>query len=133
MPAFNFHKRFAAAVESGVKRLTIRHTARGAKRDDRAYLYTGQRTLSCRKLGEGKITDVLPIEIGRTACGEPYAAITRGNKQEHLAHRDMDNLAKDDGFLSGEEMVAWFEGEYELPFSGFLIQWIPIQRKEKSA
>ena len=126
MPAYNFKKQFAPLVESGEKRQTIRQAARGACRGATAYLYTGQRTKSCRKLGEGTITDVLPIEIGRHACGEPYACITEcDGKQTHLAHRDLDMLAKADGFKNGAEFVEWFEAQYSLPFTGYLHQWQP--------
>lgn len=127
MPAYNFKQQFAPAVESGQKRQTIRQTTKGARRGSTAYLYTGQRTSSCRKLGEGTITDVLPIEIGRHACGEPYASITENDgKQAHIVHRDLDVLARADGFQTGAEMVEWFAAQYGLPFDGFLHLWTPI-------
>lgn len=126
MPAYNFQPRFAPLVESGKKRQTIRKTAKGATRGATAYLYTGQRTTHCRKLGEGTITDVLPIEIGRHACSESYASITeRDGKRTHLVHEGLDALARDDGFENGEEMVAWFAAQYGLPFAGYLHQWWP--------
>lgn len=126
MPAYNFKPRFAVLVESGQKRQTIRQTAKGATRGATAYLYTGQRTAYCRKLGEGTITDVLPIEIGRHACSEPYASITEHDgKRTHLAHEHLDALARDDGFANGEEMAEWFADQYGLPFTGYLHQWVP--------
>ena len=129
MPAYNFKKQFAALVESGQKRQTIRQTVRGAARGATAYLYTGQRTANCRKLGEGTITDVLPIEIGRHACSEPYACITeRDGKRTHLAHEHLDALARDDGFANGEEMAEWFADQYGLPFTGYLHQWVPSNK-----
>ena len=80
--------------------------------------------MRCRKLGEGRITDVLPIELGRNGCGEPYAYITENDgKQTHLVHQVLDSFAKDDGFINAEDMVIWFEAQYELPFKGFLHQW----------
>lgn len=134
MPAYNFQSRFAPLVESGQKRQTIRQTAKGATRGATAYLYTGQRTANCRKLGEGTITDVLPIEIGRHACSEPYASITeRDGKQTHLAHEHMDSLARDDGFANGEEMAEWFAAQYGLPFIGYLHQWVPSNRQVEGA
>lgn len=126
MPSYNFQQRFAPLVESGQKRQTIRQTARGATRGATAYLYTGQRTVRCRKLGVGTITDVLPIEIGRHACSEPYACITEHDgKRTHLAREHLDSLARDDGFANGEEMAEWFAAQYGLPFKGFLHQWDP--------
>lgn len=129
MPAYNFKPQFAPLVESGQKRQTIRQTAKGAARGATAYLYTGQRTAQCRKLGEGTITDVLPIEIGRHACGEPYACITEWyGIRRHLAHEQLDSLARADGFANGEEMVEWFAAQYGLPFSGYLHQWVPTNK-----
>lgn len=124
MPAYNFQSRFAPLVESGQKRQTIRQTAKGAKLGATAYLFIGQRTPRCRKLGEGTITDVLPIEIGRHACSEPYAIITGNDgKPRHLVHYDLDALARDDGFANGYEMAEWFATQYGLPFTGYLHQW----------
>lgn len=128
MPAYNFQKRFAPAVERGEKRQTIRRTMKGARPGAQAYLYTGQRTAYCRKLGEGMITGVLPIEIGRHGCGEPYACITEQGKQALIVHGDLDALARDDGFEAAEEMVEWFAAQYGLPFTGFLHQWTPAQQ-----
>lgn len=125
MPAYNFHKQFAAAIESGEKCRTIRQSHKGARRGATAYLYTGQRTTSCRKLGEGTITDVLSIEIGRHACGEPYANIADGGKQTLIVHFELETFAIADGFQTAEEMVEWFAAQYGLPFHGFLHQWVP--------
>lgn len=135
MPAYNFKSQFAPLVESGQKRQTIRQTARkGATRGATAYLYTGQRTANCRKIGEGTITEVLPIEIGRHACSEPYACITeRDGKRTHLVHEHLDSLARDDGFASGEEMAEWFAAQYGLPFCGYLHQWVPSNNQLKAA
>lgn len=129
MPAYNFKKQFASLVESGQKRQTIRKTAKRAKRGAKAYFYTGQRTAHCRKIGEGTITSVRPIEIGRHACGEPYASITElDGRHTHFAHYMLDLFAQDDGFASGEEMAAWFEAQYGLPFTGYLHEWVPFGR-----
>jgi len=132
MPAYNFKPQFAPIVEIGKKRQTIRQTAKGAARGATAYLYTGQRTAHCRKIGEGTITDVLPIEIGRHACGEPYAYITEWyGKITHLVHEQLDSLARDDGFANGEEMAEWFAAQYGLPFSGYLHQWVPSNARHE--
>jgi hypothetical protein len=130
MPTYNFKPQFAALVESGQKRQTIRRTAKGAAPGATAYLYTGQRTANCRKLGEGRICEVAPIEIGRHACTEPYAVITgRDGKPVHLAHEHLDSLARADGFSTGEEMASWFADQYGLPFRGYLHQWVPSNAK----
>lgn len=120
MPSYNFKQRFAALVESGVKSQTIRATNRNARRGQSAYLYTGMRTKSCRRLGVGTLANVMPIEIGRHACGEPYAVLY---PPEFIVHGDLDNFARADGFETSEEMVSFFESEYGLPFKGFLHTW----------
>lgn len=124
MPAYNFKERFAPLVESGEKRQTIRQTAKGARPGMTAFLFTGQRTNRCRKIGEGRIIDVRPIEIGRHACSEPYASILEHDgKRTHLVHEGLDALGRADGFANGEEMAEWFEDQYGLPFTGFLHEW----------
>jgi hypothetical protein len=125
MPAYNFKSQFAPLVESGKKRQTIRQSEKGARRGATAYLYTGQRTAQCRKLGEGTITDVMPIEIGRNGCGEPYACLGDYPHEITLVHDDLAKLAQADGFANGEEMAEWFAAQYGLPFTGYLHQWVP--------
>lgn len=127
MPAFNFKKRFAPAVEAGIKRQTIRRAfPRGAGPGAPAYLYTGMRTRQCRKLGEGVITNVLAVEIGRHECSEPYCHVAMPTPRL-LVHGDLDTFARDDGFRDAEEMVAWFEEQGPLPFKGWLTLWVPNQ------
>lgn len=124
MPAYNFQPQFAALVESGQKRQTIRQTDKGAKPGATAYLYTGMRTKGCRKLGEGTITDVLPIQIGRNGCGEPYATIVGPDGVSRwVVHDDLAALAAADGFSNAAEMTQWFDRQYGLPFAGYLHQW----------
>lgn len=119
MPAFNFHQRFANDVECGRKQQTIRTTRRGEV-GDTAYLYTGQRTRKCRKLGEAPLVDVAPIEIGRNRNGEPYVVIHFGG----LSSTNADEFAMADGFTCAEQMVDWFERTHgNLPFNGFLHRW----------
>jgi len=120
MPAYNFQARFAPLVRAGLKKTTIR--GRAAKVGSTAYLFTGQRTRACVRLGQATITVVLPIEIGRHASGEPYAELDGGK----LVHGDLDALAKVDGFETGEEMVAWFSAQYGLLYHGYLIGWNDI-------
>lgn len=121
MPAYNFQARFAPLVESGAKTQTIRETDRGAKPGGAAYLYTGQRTPACRKLGEGTITAVTPIEITRHACGEPVVIL---NAREWIVHGDLEKFAVADGFGSVDEFMEFFQGHYGLPFRGFLHEWV---------
>ena len=64
MPAYNFKKQFAAAVEDGTKRQTIRpKRKRPTVPGDTLYLNTGMRTKNCRRLREAVCLSVEPIEI----------------------------------------------------------------------
>jgi len=64
MPAYNFKERFAADVESGKKRQTIRRKRkRPTKPGDVLYLYVGMRTKRCRKLREAPCESVVSILI----------------------------------------------------------------------
>lgn len=127
MPAYNFSKRFAPLVETGQKRQTIRKTARGAKRGDTAYLYTGQRTVTCRKLGEGVITEVMRIEIANDAGTGPQCAVTLPSGElRRLIGDDLLAFARADGFANTEEFVEWFADRYGLPFRGYVHQWVSV-------
>ena len=120
MPAFNFQERFAAAVESGRKR----HTIRAHRKDGRAHatigarltFYTGMRTKGCRKLGEGICTRTVPVFIH-----ENHAIFIDGS---HLAGaHQKDTVARLDGFACAEDMLLWFMDTHGLPFHGTLIEW----------
>lgn len=114
MVAFNFQPRFADMVESGQKTQTIRKTLRG-KVGDTVYLYTGQRTKQCRKLGEGRIVAIQEVRIRRQG-------IFTGDSI--LSGPDHDRFAAADGFPGLKEMFDWFETVHGLPFDGFLYKWV---------
>lgn len=115
MPALNFKKQFAPKVESGEKRQTIRAIRKTPfKEGDILYLYTGMRTRSCRKLGEAKALEVIPVEI-----------TTRNMRINGVLQHDHDSekIAKEDGFDSFFDMMYWFFHTHGLPFEGQLIKW----------
>jgi hypothetical protein len=118
MVAFSFKQRFALLVESGVKRQTIRQTAR-AKRGDLLQLYVGMRTKSCRKL---VTPDPVCTLVDYVGIRPDY--LTLGNKALHEG--DADDFAKRDGFANFNEMVAWFADTYGSPyFQGYVHLWAP--------
>jgi hypothetical protein len=113
MPALNFQKQFAPAVEEGNKRQTIRaRRKRPIVPGDVLHLYTGMRTASCRKLRETRCQDVLRVVLSRE-----FAMIDG----EYLIDRE--SFAERDGFDSYAAMLAWFEKVHGLPFRGDLIRW----------
>lgn len=123
MPSLNFQKQFAAAVESGEKRQTIRATRkRPFRAGDTLHLFTGMRTKGCRKLGEVRCTSVEHVQIDGI---EGYDGVWR-DAEIRVANRPVDSLdafAADDGFESGLSMFRWFRDTHGIPFEGQLIRW----------
>jgi hypothetical protein len=119
MPSLNFKKQFAGDVESLMKRQTIRQKRRKPiKVRDRLYLFTGQRTKFCRKLGEGyclSVQDIL-FEIDNL-----YVNIYVDNVK--LSMIESFELARADGFESVPDFVNFFYKNYGFPFNGDLIKW----------
>ena len=119
MPALNFQKRFATAVENGQKCQTIR-----ARRVDgkpsatigcTLYLSTGMRTKGCRKLGEAvclQTAQVFVTEEGNIIVG---GSLLRDGAE--------DDFARADGFTCSCDLVDWIENTHGLPFEGSLIEW----------
>ena len=120
MPLFNFQKQFAADVESGKKRQTIRSRRKIRPQvGQTAYLYTGARTKACRKLGEDTITDVIDLWITSRGVLFDTAPILH----DSLSIEALDEFAKKDGFADWKTMCDWFEKTHGLPFEGDLIKW----------
>ena len=118
-PALNFQARFAPIVESGEKRQTIRayrKDGRDPKVGDTLYLYTGQRTKRCRKLGEARCRSVQPIQI---RVGNIALPGKRGGSTSRQCHA----IARADGFSDWSAMTRWFSRTHGLPFKGLLIRW----------
>lgn len=116
MPAINFMPRFADAVANGKKRSTIRKTRKNPiKVGDILYLKTGMRTRACKSLGEVTVNSVSKIEIDEmgsiTLDGAPISMHT-----ERI-------IAKEDGFETYDDFVAFFDKFYGLPFEGVIIRW----------
>lgn len=117
MPALNFQKQFAPAVESFTKRQTIRRNRRDGRdpqKGCRLFLYTGMRTKSCRKLGETVCKSSEPIWIF-------YQDIRVDGRL--LDHEEALALAKADGFDSLGDFYLFFLGEDGCEFNGYLIKW----------
>lgn len=131
MPALNFQERWADAVEIGAhhannvfmsigtltpKRTTIRRPGR-AKPGQTLYLFTGQRTPACRRLGEVTclaITPVLINDVGAIVLAGYGLSV---EKCEVFARLDTA------GQLGAAEFVEFFRLAYGLPFEGELIAW----------
>lgn len=120
MVAYNFQARFGDLVEQGRKRQTIRAERKRphARPGDALQLYTGMRTRHCRKLLEARCTAVTGVEINRDSRG-PVLRLDG----EAINRVGAENLARNDGFSSLDDMVDWFEQHHGLPFRGVCIQW----------
>jgi len=118
MPALNFKKRFAPAVAFFRKRQTIRakrKDGRNPRPGDTLYLFTGQRTKSCQRLGMSICKSVEEIVIYPNC-----KILIAGNL---LNDKEKDKLAVDDGFHDFPEFMAFFRKEHDLPLWGLLIKW----------
>lgn len=123
MPAFNYKKHLAPAVESGAKRQTIRarrRDGRDPRPGDRLYHYTGMRTHSCRKLREDVLQSRQRILIRHRADGSRMEVLIDG---ECLGDTQIKALATADGFTCAGEFFAFFRDEHGLPFEGYLYRW----------
>ena len=121
MTALNFKARFADAVGRGEKRQTIRAQRADGRRfklGERLQLFTGMRTQSCRRLGEGIVTAVLPVEIAFRREGLRFALGTVAQTDAQIKA-----IALADGFEDADAMLDFLIGEHGLPFRGWLIRW----------
>lgn len=114
MVAFNFKKHFAILVEKGMKRQTIRESARGVSSGKAMQLYYGQRTKQCHKLMDAVCKSTCTIILRSN-----QAATTSGGID------DLDAFARKDGFIDYGEMWKFFEprADENGEFHGWLIEW----------
>lgn len=132
MPAYDFQSRFAALVECGWKRQTIRKVRKGKGQNATPgctlYLYTGQRTQLVRPLMITKCESVNPIMLDGECVQTleyPINAQT-GKPSTELGYFQLhacEPFVYAEGFNDWDEMMAWFEKTGGLPFDGVLIKW----------
>ncbi len=118
MPSLDYKRQFAADVKSGKKRQTIRATRQRPFRiGDTLYHWVDQRQPTRQRLGIHKCRMAVDIEFDETGVylGEGPA--------KGLGVDEVLSLAIADGFRSVEDMMAWIEQAYGLPFCGQLIMW----------
>jgi uncharacterized protein YqfB (UPF0267 family) len=122
MVAYNFHKRFVEAIQSGEKTHTIRKDGkrRQVRQGERMQLYTAQRTKYCRKILDSDPVCVFTVRITITIGEEEIERITLdGNAVE-----DLEVFARSDGFDSLAAMHAyWVKFHGVGMFSGTFIEW----------
>lgn len=149
MVAYSFKQRFVAPIRIGLdlpiepliglavaagteirpKRQTIR--AIGKRRHTRPgetlQLYTAMRTKQCKKIGEARCTEVIPIVINVKEHSMPVR-LDGKHIGVFTGLFGLREFAQMDGFESAEDMHAFWKAEHGLgEFSGVLIKWEPIQ------
>ncbi len=119
----------SAGVEIRPKRQTIRAVGlrRHARPGETLQLYYGMRTKQCRKIGDARCTDALPIklwfgrtdELGVDIAGDYFCGSTAVNE-----------FARSDGFENTKEMVEFWRKEHASidEFEGVLIRWEPLEK-----
>lgn len=118
MPALNFQKQFADDVESGLKRQTIRLVRKHPIiKGNTLFLYTGQRTKYCKKLGETVCKSVEQFVIESSCPIRVFVGINE------LSRGEVQRLAHADGFSTLDDFINFFRLRHGLPFQGVLIKW----------
>ena len=117
MPSLD-HSLFPEKVESGEKRCTIRKKRKSPIKVGHAlHHFTGPRNKSRRKLGVTVCTKTTPIVI-------------KGNRvylaDQDLSPEEIIDLAREDGFATGSDFLAYFDLQMDpetLSFEGDVIRW----------
>jgi len=137
MVAYSFKKRFVTPILvglepgpwlPGMKRQTIRaRRKRHARPGEAIQLYTAQRTIHCKFLGESVCESVVPIHL---AVSLASVSITiDGHALEAEAERE--GFARADGFRNLADFVAFWneerphEHDIEELVEPVLIKWVP--------
>lgn len=121
MVAFNFNRKFKDQIRLGAKRSTIR-SKRRCNLGDAMQLYTGQRTKKCEKIMDVECIGLARIRIGFEEDGHliPWA-IESGYEGTPLVFK---RLHRQEGFQNINEMVAFFQDRYGLPYTGWIHTWV---------
>jgi hypothetical protein len=132
MVAYSFNTRFAAAIQQGYKRQTIRADRPGKFRHARVgellQLFTGMRTAHCRKIiDDVPCTDVCPVVIQFDDAMRIVRIDTGG-----VPVRDLDAFAVRDGFADAADMAEFWEHNRGTitRFDGTLIEWAAPREPE---
>jgi uncharacterized protein YqfB (UPF0267 family) len=136
MVAYSFKSRFAAPILAGTKAQTIRaDRKRHARPGEMVQLFTGMRTRQCRRLGEARCLEVVPIRQAFAIQGQTEL-IRLGDR--FIRSEGFDAFAQQDGFADMAHMAKFwwanhpptkceeFEDPDSLIFAGVLIVWQPL-------
>jgi hypothetical protein len=121
MPAYNFKSRFVEPIQSGEKNTTIRPCRKRPTRiGDTLYLFTGQRTKACRKIGVYRCKNVTPLIIY-----PQLMSIYRDGYLISIAALKL--ISVNDGFSSLKDFFCFFRDQYgPVRLIMELITWEPL-------
>lgn len=116
---------FVGKVRRGAKRMTIRPARKvpheiGDILDLRHWSGRPYRSKQVH-IGFARVIAYYPIMIRREGFEMDSVFSPRP--------KDLERLAKLDGFASWTAMIRWFEARYDLPLHGFVTEWKPIRTK----
>lgn len=122
MSAYNFQRRFSAAIKSGEKRSTIRARRKNGyvpAGGESVRLYTGMRTKSCELIKEVTIHNVRPITVN-CEKGQRIQVIL---DCKPLTTFETQALAIAEGFSDLTDMREFFERQYGEMLNAYFIEW----------
>lgn len=111
-----FKQRFVPSIQSGVKIHTIRKDSKNRwKQGNKIHFATGIRTkhFNCFLTGECKSIQKVKIEYDLSHAAKVYI------DDRLLNHREIFELATNDGFEGAHDFFQWFNEDFE----GKIIHW----------
>jgi hypothetical protein len=142
MVAYSFKKRFAPAIETGLKTHTMRAARRRhARVGEQLQLYTGMRTKHCRLIGTARCDRFRGVLLKFSTYSEfsffEVVETDPGQFKRHGPRRslgDPDAFAQSDGFADMEDMARFWRDEHGVTrWEGFLIGWTDFTAFRKFA
>ncbi len=137
MPSLNFKKEFVDKIVSGKKRQTIRPKGKRAfSPGDNLYLFTGQRTKHCRKLGTAVCSEIIPFLFEINDIWGPHLSVRflKDNRENILIMNwhQVTGIARNDGFDGYHDFQVFFIKTYKMNIGDKkrfdLIKWRDFQK-----
>ena len=126
---------FVDKILSGEKSQTIRKSGgkwENIKSGDKLTLYAGLRTNECLKLGEAEVESVTYIEIRQQDKKDVYSIKYEDNSNSSawykLPKKELQKLAKADGFENVDDFFDFFKNYYGEEFKGKIIKWTNFRK-----
>jgi hypothetical protein len=126
MVAYSFKARFAAPIQSGVKRQTLRNDRkRHALEGETLQLYTGMRTRSCKLIGLAICLAISRVRLDFVHRRVEF--LETGTAYTELENTDQ--FAVSDGFADWRDMENFWAAEHPdlRQWEGVLIRWTDLR------